>query len=208
MLKTSVAKKITMALSGLFLVVFILVHLGINLTLLLPGKETFEKAVHFMATNPFIRIMEPILFIAFIYHIIMGIYLELTNRSKRSVGYAKYDGSAVASWASRNMIWTGLFVLLFLIFHFYNYYIPFKTGHVESHYDLVTGLFDKWYYTLFYVLAFIALGIHLSHGFQSAFQSLGVPREKCLRFLKISGNIIALVVGLGFSIIAIYFYFN
>lgn len=173
MIKTSVAKKITMALSGLFLVSFILLHLSINLTMIWPGKETFEKAVHFMATNPFIRIMEPVLFFGFIWHIAMGIYLDWTNRKNRTVKYEKYNGSAVASWASRNMIWTGLFVLLFLIFHFYNYYVPFKFQDVHDHYAVVTGLFDSPVYTLFYVLAFIGLGIHLSHGFQSAFQSLG-----------------------------------
>jgi succinate dehydrogenase / fumarate reductase cytochrome b subunit len=208
MLKTSVAKKITMALSGLFLVTFILVHLSINLTLIWPGKETFEKAVHFMATNPFIRIMEPILFFGFIWHIAMGIYLDLTNRQRRSVKYEKYNGSAVASWASRNMIWTGLFILFFLLFHFYNYYIPFKVHHVTDHYDLVTGLFDNPFYTLLYILAFVGLGFHLSHGFQSAFQSLGAPREKCNRFLVVLGNIIAVLVAGGFSIIALYFFIN
>jgi succinate dehydrogenase / fumarate reductase cytochrome b subunit len=208
MIKTSVAKKITMALSGLFLVVFILVHLGINLTLVYPGKEAFEKAVHFMGTNPFIRIMEPVLFFGFIYHIAMGIYLEWNNRKNRPVNYAKYDGQAVASWASRNMIWTGLFVLLFLVFHFYNYYVPFKFQDVHDHYAVVTGLFDSPFYTLFYVLAFTGLGIHLSHGFQSAFQSLGAPREKLHRCLTVLGNLLAVVVAVGFSSIAIYFYLN
>ncbi len=208
MLKTSVAKKIAMALSGLFLIVFILIHLSINLSLIYPGKEAFEKAVRFMGTNPLIRIMEPVLFFGFIFHIAMGIYLEWTNRKRRSVKYEKYDGSAVASWASRNMIWTGLFVLLFLIFHFYNYYVPFKFQDVHDHYAIVTGLFDSPFYTVLYVLAFVSLGFHLSHGFQSAFQSLGAPREKCHRITVILGNILAVIVALGFSFIALYFYFN
>ncbi len=208
MLKTSVAKKIAMALSGFLLMMFIVIHLSINLTMIWPGKETFEEAVHFMATNPFIRVMEPVLFFGFIFHISMGIYLELKNRANRPVGYASYDGGAVASWASRNMIWTGLFVLLFLIFHFWNYYIPFKSGEVHDHYALVTGLFKNPVYTVFYVLAFIALGLHLSHGFESAFQSVGVPREKCYKWIHWCGQCFAWIVGLGFSTIAIYFYFN
>ena len=208
MLKTSVAKKIAMALSGFFLITFIIVHLSINLTMVFGGKETFEEAVHFMATNPFIRIMEPILFLGFIFHISMGIYLELKNRANRPVGYAEYKGSAVASWASRNMIWTGLFVLLFLLFHFYNYYIPFRTTNVTDHYALVTGLFQSPVYTVFYVLAFIALGIHLSHGFESAFQSVGMPREKCYKAIHICGQCFAWIVALGFSFIAVYFYFK
>jgi len=207
-LKTSVAKKIAMALSGLFLVIFIFVHLAINLTLIYPGKEAFDKAVEFMATNPLIQIMQPILFLGFIFHIGMGIYLEWTNRSKRPVKYVNNNPGAAASWASRNMIWTGLFVLLFLIVHFANYFIPFKTQEIHDHYALVTGLFKNPVYTLLYVLAFISLGIHLSHGFQSAFQSLGTPREKCNKVLVCCGNVIAFIVAFGFSAIAIYFYFN
>ena len=207
-LKTSVAKKVAMALSGLFLVMFILLHLAINLTLIYPGKETFDTAVEFMATNPFIQIMQPVLFIGFIFHILMGIYLEWNNRSKRSVKYVKNNPAAASSWASRNMIWTGLFVLLFLIIHFMNYFVPFKTQDVPDHYALVTGLFKNPVYTLLYVLAFVSLGVHLSHGFQSAFQSLGTPREKCNKFLVCCGNIIAFVVAVGFSAIAVYFYFN
>jgi len=207
-LKTSVAKKIAMALSGLFLVMFIFVHLAINLTLIYPGKEAFDTAVEFMATNPFIQIMQPVLFLGFIFHIGMGIYLEWTNRSKRPVKYANNNPGAAASWASRNMIWTGLFVLLFLIVHFANYFIPFKTQEIHDHYALVTELFKNPIYTLLYVLAFVGLGIHLSHGFQSAFQSMGTPREKCNKVLVCCGNVIAFIVAFGFSAIAIYFYFN
>jgi succinate dehydrogenase / fumarate reductase cytochrome b subunit len=208
LLKTSVAKKIAMALSGLFLVMFIFIHLAINLTLIYPGKEAFDAAVEFMATNPFIQVMQPVLFLGFIFHIAMGIYLEWTNRSKRPVKYVNNNPGAAASWASRNMIWTGSLVLLFLVIHFANYFIPFKTQEIHDHYALVTGLFKNPVYTLLYVLAFIGLGIHLSHGFQSAFQSLGTPREKCNKALVLCGNIIAYIVAIGFSAIAIYFYFN
>jgi len=208
MLNTSVAKKIAMAVSGLFLVSFILLHLSINLTLIWPGREAFEKAVHFMGTNIFIRIMEPILFAGFLFHIGMGIYLEWKNYGNRPEKYQKYNASAVASWASRNMIWTGLLLLVFLIVHFYNYYVPFRYGEVHSHYDLVTGLFKNPFYTILYILAFVALGFHLSHGFESALQSLGYRREKYHKYAKRIGNLIAFVVAAGFSLIAIYFYFN
>ena len=207
-LKSSVAKKVAMALSGLFLVLFIFVHLAINLALIYPGKEAFDAAVEFMGTNPIIQIMQPILFLGFIFHIGMGIYLELTNQSNRPVKYAKNNPGAAASWASRNMIWTGLGVLVFLLVHFYNYFIPFKTEEIADHYALVIGLFESPVFTALYVFAFVSLGIHLSHGFQSAFQSLGTPREKCNKALVIMGNIVAFVVAIGFSGIALYFYFK
>ena len=207
-LKTSVAKKVAMAISALFLVLFILLHLAINLTLIYPGKEAFDAAVEFMATNPFIQIMQPVLALGFLFHIAMGIYLEWTNRGKRSVKYVNNNPGAASTWASRNMIWTGLFVLLFLIIHLLNYFVPFKTQDVPDHYALVTGLFKSPVYTLLYVLAFVSLGMHLSHGFQSAFQSLGTPRQKCHKFLVCCGNVFAFLVAFGFSAIAIYFYFN
>ncbi len=207
-LKTSVAKKIMMAVSGLFLVLFVLVHLAINLTLIYPGKEAFDAAVEFMGTNPFIQIMQPVLFLGFIIHFSLALYLELTNRSKRPVNYVNNNPGASSSWASRNMIWTGLFVVLFLVLHLINYFVPFKTQEIHDHYALVTGLFKNAIFTIIYILAFISLGIHISHGFQSAFQSLGTSREKWNKTLVLIGNIIALLVAFGFSAIAIYFYFN
>ncbi len=207
-LKSSVAKKMALAIAGLFLVLFLFVHLAINLTLIYPGKEAFDSAVEFMATNPFIQVMQPVLFLVFAFHIYMGIYLELTNQTKRSVKYIKNNPGAASTWASRNMIWTGLMILGFLLLHLYNYFLPFKTQDVADHYQLVISLFKNPVYTLIYVLAFISLGLHLSHGFQSAFQTLGTPREKCNKTLVILGNIVALIIAIGFSSIAIYFYFN
>ncbi len=207
-LKSSVEKKMGLALAGLFLVFFLFVHLAINLTLIYPGKEAFDAAVEFMATNPFIQLMQPILFLVFAFHIYMAIYLELTNRSKRSVKYVKNNPGANSSWVSRNMIWTGLMIFGFLLLHLYNYFLPFKTQNISDHYELVISLFKNPVYTFIYVLAFVALGLHLSHGFQSAFQTFGVPREKCNRPLVICGNIISIILAVGFSAIAIYFYFN
>jgi len=207
-LKTTVAKKVALALAGLFLVLFLFVHLAINLTLIYPGKEAFEEAVHFMDTNPLIQLMQPVLFLVFAFHIYMGIYLELTNQTKRSVKYVKNNPGANSTWVSRNMIWTGLMILGFLLIHLYNYFLPFKTQEIADHYELVTGLFKNAGYVIIYVLAFIALGLHLSHGFQSAFQTLGVNREKWNRILVVIGNIVSFVLAFGFSFIAIYFYFK
>ncbi len=207
-LKTTVAKKVALALAGLFLVLFLFVHLAINLTLIYPGKEAFEEAVHFMDTNPLIQLMQPVLFLVFAFHIYMGTYLELTNQTKRSVKYVKNNPSANSTWVSRNMIWTGLMILGFLLIHLYNYFLPFKTQEIHDHYELVTGLFHNAIYVIIYVLAFIALGLHLSHGFQSAFQTLGVNREKWNRILVIIGNIVSFIIAFGFSFIAIYFYFK
>ena len=207
-LKTTVAKKVALALAGLFLVLFLFVHLAINLTLIYPGKEAFEEAVHFMDTNPVIQLMQPVLFLVFAFHIYMGIYLELTNQTKRSVKYIKNNPAANSTWVSRNMFWTGLMILGFLLIHLYNYFLPFKTQEITDHYELVTGLFKNAVYVIIYVIAFIALGLHLSHGFQSAFQTLGVNRDKWNRILVITGNIVSFIIAFGFSFIAIYFYFK
>ncbi len=207
-LKTTVAKKVTMALAGLFLVLFLFVHLAINLTLIYPGKDAFDEAAHFMGTNPLIQLMQPVLFLAFAIHISIGIYLELTNQTKRSVKYVKNNPGANSSWVSRNMIWTGLMVFGFLLIHLYNYFLPFKTQEINDHYELVTSLFKNAGFVIIYVLTFIALGLHLSHGFQSAFQTLGVNREKWNHILVIIGNIISFIIAFGFSFIAIYFYFK
>jgi len=205
-LKSSLAKKYWMAITGLFLVTFMIVHLGVNLTLFI-GEETFNAASEFMATNPLIQVMQYVLAAGFIFHIVLGIVLTRINREARPVGYIKNNTAANSSWSSQSMILTGIIVLLFLVLHLKDYFFQMKFGEVESDYVLVTELFNNPVYTGIYVLAFILLGLHLSHGFQSSFQSVGVYHSRYTPFIKWFGTVFSIIVAIGFSVIALYFYF-
>jgi len=203
---SSLGRKITMSLSGFFLITFLLVHLGVNLTLFV-GAETFNAASHFMATNPVIKVMQYVLATGFIFHIVMGIKLELKNRASRPVKYAKNNAAANSDWASRNMIITGILVLLFLLLHLKDFFIQMKFSEVHDDYKLVTELFKNPLYVFIYVIAFVLLGIHLSHGFQSAFTSVGARSPKYLKGVKNVGMAFSYLMAIGFSVIAIFFYF-
>lgn len=206
---TSITKKIIMSLLGLFLVVFLAVHLGVNLLLLSTDPELFNTASHFMATNPLIQVMQYVLALGFILHIVFGIILWLQNNSARPKSYVKNNSKVNSSLESRTMIYTGLLILLFLIIHMRNFFVVIKFGEVPSggDYVLVTELFGIWYYTLFYVVAFILLGLHLNHGFQSAFQSIGLNNKTWTPILKIIGTFYSVVIAGGFSLIALYHFF-
>jgi len=203
---SSLGRKIVMSLSGLFLITFLLVHLGINLTLF-SGADTFNAASHFMATNPLIQVAQYVLAAGFIIHIFMGIKLELKNWASRPIKYAKNNAAANSGWASRNMIYTGILILLFLVLHLKDFFVKIKFGEVHDDYQLVTELFKNPIYVIIYVVAFVLLGIHLSHGFQSAFTSVGARAPKYLKFVKNTGMAFSYLIALGFSMIAIYFYF-
>src|SRR5690606_27789421 len=134
LLKSSIARKFAMALSGLFLVIFLAQHFFINFTSVF-SADTFNELSHFMGTNPFIQyVMQPVLIFGVIFHFIMGFVLEIRNRNARGVGYAKYNGSANSTWMSRNMIYSGLVILAFLGLHFYDFWIPeIVHKYIESH---------------------------------------------------------------------------
>lgn len=206
-LNSSLAKKYWMAITGLFLITFLTVHLGVNLTLFI-GEETFNGASHFMATNPLIQIMQYVLAAGFIFHIILGVVLNIQNKSARPVNYVKNNTAANSTWSSQNMPLTGVIILLFLVLHLKDYFVEIKFGDVENDYLLVTELFKNPLYAGLYVLAFILLGIHLSHGFQSSFQSVGVNHSGYTPFIKNLGSLFSIIIAIGFSAIAIYFYFS
>jgi succinate dehydrogenase / fumarate reductase cytochrome b subunit len=208
-LSSSIGRKVVMALTGFFLITFLIVHLGINLSLFW-GAESFNAASEFMATNGVIQVMQYVLAAGFIMHIILGIKLELQNRSSRGVKYVVNKPSENSSFSSRNMIVTGIIVLLFLILHLKDFFIELKffdKGGFASDYDLVTALFKNPVYTTIYVIAFVLLGIHLSHGFQSAFQSTGANYNKYKKCLKNTGIGFSILIAIGFSAIALYFSF-
>ncbi|MGX1024488.1 succinate dehydrogenase cytochrome b subunit [Flavobacterium sp. CS20] len=218
-IKSSIARKFAMALSGLFLVLFLAQHFTINITSVI-NPDTFNEWSHFMGTNILVQwVLQPILIFGVILHFVLGFVLEIQNRKARgSVGYSQYKGSTNSSWFSRNMIISGVVILLFLGLHFYDFWIPeIVTKYVEGD---MSGMHngDLRYYgetvakfaghpvrTGIYVLAFIFLIFHLLHGFSSSFQSVGF-NNKYSKGLKSFTKAFAIVIPLGFAFIAIYHY--
>ena len=204
-----------MSLSGLFLLVFLLVHLSVNLTMLV-SADLYNEGAHFMATNPFIKIMEPVLALGCIIHVLYAIILTLKNMQSRPVAYAVKKECQSSTWSSRNMFVLGSSIFAFLVIHIVNFWWKIKvTGDiptttvdgVEMHdtFTLVTSLFKIWWFDAIYVAAFILLGFHLIHGFWSAFQTIGMNNSKWFKRLKTIGTIYAVVVVAGFTIIPLYF---
>jgi len=205
---SSIGRKVVMALTGFFLIIFLLLHLVINL-LTLFSAEAFNEASHFMATNPLIQMMQYVLALGFILHIAYGLKLTMQNRAARPVKYAYNKPGENSSWTSRSMIITGMTVFLFLILHLKDYFIEVKSGNLGGYatdYEMVTHLFDNLAYTCVYVLAFVLLGLHLHHGFQSAFQSIGFNHPKYTPFIKKLALAYTILVPAGFALISIYFY--
>lgn len=201
---SSLTRKFWMSLTGLFLITFLILHLAINLLTLCSDPELFNEASHFMATNPVIQVMQYVLALGFIMHIGTGIRLNYLNNQARPVKYAHNRPALNSSTSSRSMIYSGLLVLVFLCIHIYDYFYKMKFVGVADDYVLVTEHFGDWRYTLIYVASFILLGIHLNHGFQSAFQSVGANHRKYTPLIKKIGSIYSVVMAAGFSLIAIY----
>jgi succinate dehydrogenase / fumarate reductase cytochrome b subunit len=190
-------------------------HFIINLTSVF-SADAFNTASHFMGYNPIIQfVMQPILIAGVVFHFIMGIVLELKNRKARPIAYVNYNGAANASWASRNMIISGLVVLAFIGLHFYDFWvheIVYKYVDVNSieptrYYEELNHKFESQIRTALYSLAFVLLAIHLWHGFNSSFQSVGF-NNKYSKSLHKLGYAFAIVVPFGFIIIALFHHFN
>ena len=214
-LKSSIAKKVAMALSGLFLITFLTLHFAINFTSVL-SADAFNTASHFMGYNPIIQfVMQPVLVAGVIFHFVMGIVLDRKNQKARPIPYAKYNGAANASWASRNMIISGAVVLVFMGLHFYDFWIHemvYKYVDVNSieptrYYEELNHKFASPIRTGIYSLAFILLSVHLWHGFNSSFQSVGF-NNKYSKSLHKLGYSFAIIVPLGFIVVALFHHFN
>jgi succinate dehydrogenase / fumarate reductase cytochrome b subunit len=216
LIKSSLARKVVMALSGLFLVFFLGQHFVINFTSVI-APDTFNSWSHFMGYNPLVQyLLQPILITGVIVHFVMGFVLELQNRAARgSVRYASYKGSANASWISRNMIISGLVVLAFLGLHFYDFWLPemaYKYVEVNPedatrYHEETVHKFEPFWRTVIYVISFILLALHLLHGFASSFQTMGV-NNKYSSAIKIFTKVYAVLIPAGFIFIALYHHFN
>jgi len=202
---SSISKKFVMALAGLFLILFLPVHLIINFMLLKSDPGPFNEAAHFMATFPVIRIFEIVLITALLIHIIWGIYLQTGNWLARPVGYAGGSKSET-SFFSKFMIWTGASVLTFLVLHFINFYfirLGFVKGNPEDFYSVAHQLFKIPSYAIIYLVCFALLGLHLYHAFSSAFQTLGLNHRIWTPVVKVISWIYSIIIPLGFAFILI-----
>ena len=182
LIDSSIGRKLLMALSGLFLVVFLTQHFLINITSVF-SENIFNMISHFMGTNPIVQfILQPILIFGVIFHFIMGFYLEIINRKSRGKNYSRYVGKDNSSWISRNMIFSGGVVLFFLFLHFYDFWVPemnykyieFLPDDPNRYYEELIHKFESPVRTSFYSLSFIFLALHLLHGFSSSLKTVGV----------------------------------
>lgn len=219
---SSIGRKVIMALTGFFLMFFLLQHLTINMMSVV-SADLFNEVSHFMGTNPVVQgLLQPVLIFAVVFHFVWGMYLEYQNNQAREVKYAVYKGSANASWMSRNMIISGLVVLAFLALHFYDFWIPeINVKYVQGDMSgVLEGTQEYRYYEELvhkfagqpirvglYIVSFVMLALHLLHGFQSSFQSVGF-NNKYTPLIKKLGNIFAIAVPLGFVVVALFHFFN
>ncbi|MBX3256226.1 MAG: succinate dehydrogenase cytochrome b subunit [Chitinophagaceae bacterium] len=222
---SSVGKKFIMALTGVSLIAFLIVHVGLNACIWANDNgEMFNKAAHFMGSTVVIRIAEVGLFVGIILHIIQGIVLELDNRSKRSIGYQVPLGNRGSKWYSRSMGLLGTLILLFLIMHIYHFWTPSRLGGIadiqplppvnydgkEYHnlYAEMITVFQSLFVVILYVLGCISLAYHLLHGFNSAFRTLGLHNQRYVRIVKATGVAFSIIVPFTFAMMPISMHFG
>lgn len=219
-LNSSIGRKFAMALSALFLMIFLLQHFSINI-LSVFSPTAFNNASHFMGTFWVVQyVFQPILIFGVIFHFVMGFVLEIKNNKARQISYVKNNGAANSTWMSRNMIYSGAAILLFMGLHFYDFWLPeLNTKYIEGD---MTGLLPNGDYRYFeelqhkfvdvwrviiYCVAFVFLSLHLLHGFNSSFQSIGA-NNKYTKGLKNFGIAYAVIIPAGFVFIALFHFFN
>ena len=213
---SSIGKKITMGLAGLFLCLFLVVHLSVNLLMVKnDGGQMYMKACSFMRSNLIIKGIEIVLFGGIFLHMLYGIILQIQNWFARPERYYATPATKT-SFFSKYMIHTGLVILSFLIFHFFHFFFV-KTGLVSppegpaivngphDFYHMAVNLFRQPFYSWTYILFILFMGFHLGHALQSAFQTLGVGGPRISAVLKVVGWIYAVGITAGFIIIPVYF---
>ena len=219
MFTSSVGKKLVMAFTGIFLVLFLVVHAGLNACIwAMDGGVMFNKAANFMGSFVVPRILEIGLFLGIFLHIIQGYMLTLENRSKRKIGY-EVNYSKGSKWYSRSMAILGTILLMFFIIHWKHFWIPSRiTGVAEMDlgngfvvhnlYAVMQDTFQNQWVVLFYVISCIALAYHLAHGFQSAFKTIGVHNKRYHAMISALGYGFAIIIPLAFAMMPISFYLH
>ena len=216
-LYSSIGKKIIMGLSGLFLIAFLLVHCFVNsLIFLNDGGLTFNVGAAFMATNWLIRFGEIVLFAGLILHIVQALVLTMDNKKARPIGYDQVNGAANSKWYSRSMGLLGTLLLIFLIIHLAHFWVKSRfTGLPgedangnENLYAVMQTTFTQLWVVILYCLSMISLAYHLMHGFQSAFQTLGLNHKKYTPLIKKVGLILSILIPFIFALMPLAMHFG
>jgi succinate dehydrogenase cytochrome b subunit len=210
-LNSSIGKKFIMAITGLSLILFLVIHLLNNLLLFL-GPEIFnENVARLEAIKPLVRVIEFVLALIFIFHIYNAIKLYFENKKANPQKYAINANSENSTFYSRFMNVTGSIILLFLLYHLWTFWMSFNFGAHPidgSHpfYAIVQNTFANPLVSIFYIIVMVVLGFHLNHSFQSAFQTMGWHHKKYTPIVEKIGTIIALIMTIGFASIPVFFY--
>jgi len=223
---SSIGKKLVMGFTGIFLILFLIVHAGLNACIWANDNGVmFNKAARFMGENIVPRVLEIGLFLGFILHIVQGYMLEVQNRSKRGTAYAMSYGNKGSKWYSRSMAILGTLVLMFLIIHIYHFWTPSRLGGIGSIQPLaetednmgkpmhnlyleMKNVFENPVIVILYVIGCISLAYHLAHGFQSAFRTVGVHNKRYNNMITVIGYGFSIIVPLAFALMPVSFYFN
>tara|TARA_B100001741_G_C16344601_1_gene501138 strand:- start:43 stop:747 length:705 start_codon:yes stop_codon:yes gene_type:complete len=224
-LKSSLAKKYAMALTGLFLCSFLVGHLLGNLQLFIPGLEgqtAFNEYALFMTTFPLVKVLSYLTYASVLFHVVDGFVLVVQNRKARPTRYAMEKGSANSGWSSRNMAVLGTIVLVFIVTHMQNFWWRMHFGdmprqmvngqEINDLHTVVLNFFDPAVNgmalaaTALYVLGMLGLGFHLWHGFGSAFQSMGLRHKGYTPLIEKAGKAFAVIVPAAFASIPLYLF--
>ncbi len=216
-LTSSIGRKLVMSLTGLFLCLYLVIHVAGNLQLFLGDDgKAFNSYAYFMTHNPLISIVAWGTKLAILLHAIQGILLYLKNRAARKVGY-KVTNTKASTWASRNMAFLGTVIFVFIVVHLENFWYRMHYGEtpkmdIDGHlvpdlYKVVSTAFEQEWIVGLYIISMVALAYHLIHGFHSAFQSLGLNHQKYASLLKfLSIGVFGILIPLLFAAMPIYFY--
>ncbi len=214
MFSSSLGQKFIMAITGLFLITFLVVHCFLNALIFFnDGGIIFDKGAEFMSTNVLIRIVEVVLFAGLILHIIRAYILLRKNNNSRPIKYQMHDGKANSKWYSRSMGLLGTLLLMFLIIHLKHFWIVSRfTDEISSGkqtmFNEMKEVFENPIVIIVYILAMFSLAYHLMHGFQSAFQTLGINHKKYTPFIKSCGLVFSILIPLIFALMPLAMHFN
>jgi len=220
--KSSLGRKYLMALSGLFLCTFLIVHCIGNMQLFKDdGGQAFNEYTYFMTHNPLIKIVAYVNYALILLHVINGFILLSANKKARPQAYANVDQSKSSTWSSRNMGILGTLILVFLIVHMRSFWFEMKFGSIplinydgseityKDMYKIVVEAFTQAWYVVLYVICMIALAFHLFHGFQSAFQTFGINHHRYTPVIKVIGvGVFAIIIPALFAAMPLFFLLN